>query len=134
MSTFQGSKAWARKTASRYGWTGKSDKKLDDDDEEDNKNWPTLPPSVPPSGEIGVRGVTSRGKVVLAPPPDPDDLAVRKWLRTKLPTLRSRDVEAYCTRLAEDGFDSVFMLQNLEEGDLDFMKKGHRRALMKEIS
>ena len=58
-----------------------------------------------------MRGVISRG-----------GLAVRKWLRTKLPMLRLRNVEAYCERLAEDGFNSVFVLQNLEEGDLDFMK------------
>jgi len=42
------------------------------------------------------------------------------------------DVEAYSARLVDDGFDSLQMLmEQLEEDDLDFMKKAHKRALVR---
>lgn len=59
---------------------------------------------------------------------------VKQWLLSHLPTLKKRDVDNYCHRLDEDGFDSVLIIEEvLEEGDLSFMKKAHRRVLTKRL-
>ncbi|KAL7549262.1 hypothetical protein ACHAWF_012539 [Thalassiosira exigua] len=59
---------------------------------------------------------------------------VERWLLSHLPTLQERDVETYCRCLVEDGFDSITMLEVLEEADLHFMRKAHRRYLTKRLS
>jgi len=56
---------------------------------------------------------------------------VEQWLLSHLPTLQKQDVEKYRDCFVEDGFDSTVMLQVVEEGDLSFMKKAHRRFLSK---
>ncbi len=56
---------------------------------------------------------------------------VDEWLLSRLPGLKADDVSFYSKRLIQDGFDSVNTLGIVEEEDLDFMKKGHRRLLMK---
>ena len=59
---------------------------------------------------------------------------VQAWLITSMPYLHTDDIRSYTRRLVDDGFDSLPMLtEQLEEGDLDFMKKGHKRALLKVI-
>mmetsp|Transcript_13788 Transcript_13788/g.29606 ORF Transcript_13788/g.29606 Transcript_13788/m.29606 type:complete len:775 (+) Transcript_13788:232-2556(+) len=59
---------------------------------------------------------------------------VKQWLLSHLPTLKKRDVDKYCHRFDEDGFDSVLIIEEvLEEGDLSFMKKAHRRVLTKRL-
>lgn len=57
---------------------------------------------------------------------------VQKWLSTAIPHLHADDTALYASQLVEDGFDSLGMLQNeILEEDLTFMKKAHRRALMR---
>lgn len=59
---------------------------------------------------------------------------VSKWLMLNLPHLHADDVEEYTRCLIDDGFDSEeFILEELREDDLNFMKKAHRRALMRQI-
>jgi len=58
---------------------------------------------------------------------------VEHWLLSRLPKLQRLDVEKYCDILASDGFDSLDMLDGVEEEDLKFMKKAHRRTLMKRL-
>jgi beta-glucosidase/6-phospho-beta-glucosidase/beta-galactosidase len=57
---------------------------------------------------------------------------VEKWLTEALPQLHADDIAAYSSLLVEDGFDSVEVLETeLLAEDLDFMKKAHRRALIR---
>jgi hypothetical protein len=57
---------------------------------------------------------------------------VEKWLREALPQLHVDDIAAYSSLLVADGFDSVEVLETeLLAEDLDFMKKAHRRALIR---
>lgn len=58
---------------------------------------------------------------------------VMHWLLTRLPQLQEDDAIAYFNCLLEDGFDSVAMLSEIGEEDLEFMKRGHRRALLRNI-
>jgi hypothetical protein len=59
---------------------------------------------------------------------------VKQWLKSHLPNLQSEDALKYSICLAEDGFDSIDTLNVLEQGDLGFMKSGHRRLLMKKFA
>ena len=57
---------------------------------------------------------------------------VQNWLKEALPHLHDDDLTRYTSRLVEDGFDSVELLEtDLVEEDMDFMKKAHRRALIR---
>jgi hypothetical protein len=57
---------------------------------------------------------------------------VEKWLQKALPQLHEDDVSMYSTQLITDGFDSYAMLENeLIMEDVEFMKKAHRRALVR---
>jgi hypothetical protein len=57
---------------------------------------------------------------------------VMDWLTSQLPHLCSEDATKYCQCLIDDGFDSVeFIEEELLEEDLDFMKRAHRRVLMR---
>jgi hypothetical protein len=58
---------------------------------------------------------------------------VQQWLVSRLPSLQKQDIDTYSERLVEDGFDSIAMMDHLEEEDLGFMKKAHKRALMKSL-
>lgn len=59
---------------------------------------------------------------------------VQSFLITSLPCIYMDDVRDYTKRLVDDGFDSLQMLtEQLEEDDLDFMKKAHKRALLQVI-
>mmetsp|Transcript_8999 Transcript_8999/g.15659 ORF Transcript_8999/g.15659 Transcript_8999/m.15659 type:complete len:322 (-) Transcript_8999:50-1015(-) len=58
---------------------------------------------------------------------------VKQWLLSHLPTLQKQDLEKYRDCLMEDGFDSNVMLEVVEERDLNFMKKAHRRFLLKQL-
>mmetsp|Transcript_15430 Transcript_15430/g.32770 ORF Transcript_15430/g.32770 Transcript_15430/m.32770 type:complete len:189 (+) Transcript_15430:1514-2080(+) len=59
---------------------------------------------------------------------------VSKWLVLNLPHLHADDVEEYTRCLIDDGFDAEeFIVEELREDDLNFMKKAHRRALMRQI-
>lgn len=61
---------------------------------------------------------------------------VTSWLLEQVPHLHNDDVENYTTNLIQDGFDSLYMLENeLLESDLQhFMKKAHQRVLIKKIN
>ena len=60
---------------------------------------------------------------------------VMYWLLTHLPNLQEEDAISYFHQLLEDGFDNIDMLQEqLVEDDLLFMKKAHRRALLRSVS
>ena len=48
--------------------------------------------------------------------------------------MQEEDAISYFHHLLEDGFDTVDILKELLEEDLYFMKKGHRRAMMRSIS
>jgi hypothetical protein len=62
-------------------------------------------------------------------------LVVETWLLTALPELHADDLSAYSHRLMEDGFDSLTLLQmDLVQADLEFMKKAHRRAIVRAYS
>jgi hypothetical protein len=59
-------------------------------------------------------------------------LVVETWLLTALPELHPDDLSTYSHRLMEDGFDSLTLLQmDLVQEDLDFMKKAHKRAIVR---
>ena len=59
---------------------------------------------------------------------------VEQWLLSYLPSLQEYDVANYVANLLEDGFDSMEMMEELMEDDLQFMKKAHRRALLRKLS
>jgi len=57
---------------------------------------------------------------------------VMYWLLSHLPNLQEEDAISYFHHLIDDGFDSIDLLkEQLVEDDLMFMKKAHRRALLK---
>jgi hypothetical protein len=60
------------------------------------------------------------------------DERVMHWLLTHLPTIQEEDAVHYFNCLLEDGYDSIDLGEILEE-DLHFMKKGHRRALLRSL-
>ena len=71
---------------------------------------------------------------------NPASQLVKSWLMTHLPTLSSSDLQLYSTCLLNDGHCTTDQLNKLNSGgqsgrveDLYFMKKGHRRLLMKKI-
>ena len=59
---------------------------------------------------------------------------VEQWLLSHLPRLQKADATNYCWSLIDEGFDSAEMLKEVESDDLFFMKKAHRRALVKTLS
>lgn len=59
---------------------------------------------------------------------------VEQWLLFYLPRLQKADVSNYCWSFIDEGFDSAEMLEELEFDDLHFMKKAHRRALIRKLS
>jgi hypothetical protein len=59
-------------------------------------------------------------------------IVVKAWLLTPLPELHPDDLATYTLRLLEDGFDSLYLLNTeLMYEDLDFMKKAHKRAIVR---
>eukprot|EP00804_Cyclotella_cryptica_P029524 CCRYP_011307-RA/>CCRYP_011307-RA protein AED:0.07 eAED:0.07 QI:87/0.5/0.66/1/0.5/0.33/3/952/2100 len=58
---------------------------------------------------------------------------VGRWILSYLPRLQKQDLQFYATCLIADGFDSYDMLKELDVDDLDFMKKGHRRVLVRKL-
>jgi hypothetical protein len=58
---------------------------------------------------------------------------VEQWLLSHLPTLSRGDALNYCKCLIDDGFDSLDMLNELEEEDISFMKKAHRRVMSRKL-
>jgi hypothetical protein len=59
---------------------------------------------------------------------------VFNWLTSHLPYLRREDAMRYCECLVNDGFDSVaFIEEELVEDDLDFMKRAHRRVIIRHL-
>ena len=59
---------------------------------------------------------------------------VRDWILSHLPRLTEEDVAKYCTCLVQDGFDSTDVLTAVNEEDLHFMKKAHKRVLIQRIN
>jgi len=75
-------------------------------------------------------------------PPIPltnEEQLIQSWLQTHIPTLPTQDIQSYTLYLYNDGFRTVEQLNAINSGqsgrveDLYFMKKGHRRVLMKKI-
>ena len=75
-------------------------------------------------------------------PPIPltnEEQLIQSWLQTHIPTLPLTDIQSYTSYLYNDGFRTVEQLNAINSGksgrveDLYFMKKGHRRVLMKKI-
>ena len=65
--------------------------------------------------------------------PSYDDIMY--WILTHLPNLQEDDAIAYFHHLLEDGFDDIDILkEQLREEDLLFMKKAHRRALLRSVN
>ena len=63
-----------------------------------------------------------------------DDDGSSSSLETYDEFLDRLNLSTYKTKLVDEGFDTVKALATLEEDDLvDFMKKGHRRVLLKEL-
>jgi len=58
---------------------------------------------------------------------------VEGWLLSHIPILQMQDVQKYCECFIREGFESIAWMEHLEEGDLAFMKKAHRRALVKKL-
>eukprot|EP00980_Cylindrotheca_fusiformis_P031738 scaffold26888_cov137-Cylindrotheca_fusiformis.AAC.4 len=57
---------------------------------------------------------------------------VEEWLMEALPQLHTDDLKTYASVLVEDGFDSKELLETeLLAEDLVFMKKAHRRLLIR---
>ena len=56
----------------------------------------------------------------------------KAWLSAALPDLHPVDLDAYSKTLIQDGFDSTALLKNdMVQDDLAFMKKAHKRALVR---
>ena len=58
---------------------------------------------------------------------------VMYWLLTHLPNLQEEDAIAYFNQLLDEGFDSSDVLNEIVDEDLHFMKKGHRKGLMRSL-
>ena len=58
---------------------------------------------------------------------------VMYWLLTHLPNLQEEDAIAYFNQLLDEGFDSSDVLNEIVDDDLHFMKKGHRKGLMRSL-
>jgi len=48
--------------------------------------------------------------------------------------LKRLGLEPYRKKLADEGFDTIASLLTLESADIEYMKKGHSRALLREIA
>jgi len=59
---------------------------------------------------------------------------VEQWLLNNVPCLQKQDVDKYCECFVAEGFDSAKMLEVVEEEDLHFMKKSHKRTLLKMLT
>eukprot|EP00569_Conticribra_weissflogii_P004684 CAMPEP_0171339146 /NCGR_PEP_ID=MMETSP0878-20121228/7764_1 /TAXON_ID=67004 /ORGANISM="Thalassiosira weissflogii, Strain CCMP1336" /LENGTH=845 /DNA_ID=CAMNT_0011841015 /DNA_START=679 /DNA_END=3216 /DNA_ORIENTATION=- len=58
---------------------------------------------------------------------------VEGLLLTWLHGVDKSDIVLYSKCLIEDGFDTIDAIRTVEEDDLNFMKKGHKRVLLKKI-
>ena len=64
---------------------------------------------------------------------------IRSWLSSKLPSLPPSELEVYANSLLNDGYSTSEQLADLNSGssgrveDLYFMRKDHRRLLMREL-
>ena len=54
---------------------------------------------------------------------------IHMWLGAALPDLSVKDKTAYASKLLDDGFDTLELLSSVHPSDLEFMKKGHKRAI-----
>ncbi|KAL9190003.1 hypothetical protein ACHAXT_009678 [Thalassiosira profunda] len=74
-----------------------------------------------------------------SPPSSPELQSIQAWLATHLPALPPSDLQRYAAQLLTDGFTSPAQLNEINTGrsgrmeDLYFMKKGHRRVLLKKL-
>mmetsp|Transcript_30970 Transcript_30970/g.47242 ORF Transcript_30970/g.47242 Transcript_30970/m.47242 type:complete len:179 (+) Transcript_30970:41-577(+) len=64
--------------------------------------------------------------------PSNETAIMNDWILKAVPFLNTKDVRLYAQHLIKDGFDSVEIVeQELAPDDLDFMKKAHKRALVR---
>jgi hypothetical protein len=74
-----------------------------------------------PTAEDGLRRTDDNSQATII---------VSQWLLEAIPDLNISDTNRYTQQLIDDGFDSVTLLRNqLQIEDLEFMKKGHKRAV-----
>jgi len=65
----------------------------------------------------------------------PQRAAIQQWLRDKIKGIAPTSVELYSRELMETGFDSATILDTaLKRRNIQFMKRGHKRALTKLLS
>lgn len=76
----------------------------------------------------------NRPEAKSVPKAHPNRSEVYSWLNSHLPHLHAEDADIYCDSLIREGFDSIaFIEEELEENDLAFMKKAHKRVLMRQL-
>ena len=99
------------------------------------------PPSAPPASESGQSMETDNNRKEEVADANDQYLSagdsrdlVEKWIVKFLPPLQKADAENYCNILIENGFDSSEALGSVEEEDLQFMKNGHKKALVRNLS
>ncbi|KAL3816442.1 hypothetical protein ACHAXA_000092 [Cyclostephanos tholiformis] len=83
-------------------------------------------PSYPSSGKGGTQAHASLTN-------DKRFEEVEQWLMSYLPQLIKEDAVNYCNTLIDDGFDSLDMLAELMEDDIHFMKKAHKRVMLRRL-
>ncbi|KAL7447741.1 hypothetical protein ACHAWC_000069, partial [Mediolabrus comicus] len=77
----------------------------------------------------------STGSALASSSQTTENTEVKEWLLSHLPHLHNEDASTYTTKLHELGFDSVaFIEEELLDEDLQFMKKAHRRVVMRRLS
>lgn len=75
---------------------------------------------------------SSTGSALTSSSQTTENTEVKEWLLSQLPHLQNEDALTYTTKLHELGFDSVaFIEEELLDEDLQFMKKAHRRVIMR---
>eukprot|EP00588_Corethron_pennatum_P025281 CAMPEP_0194317290 /NCGR_PEP_ID=MMETSP0171-20130528/14016_1 /TAXON_ID=218684 /ORGANISM="Corethron pennatum, Strain L29A3" /LENGTH=263 /DNA_ID=CAMNT_0039073811 /DNA_START=33 /DNA_END=824 /DNA_ORIENTATION=- len=59
---------------------------------------------------------------------------IKDWLLGEIKHLKEEDVSKYRDCLVEKVFDCTELMEDLEEGDLDFMKVAHKRKLSRKLT
>ena len=87
-----------------------------------------------PSSDALPNPGTEAGNESLYLPSDKSNAEVQVWLTRFLPRLPEVDAATYHQRLINDGFDCIESLQFITKDGLHFMKVGHRRRLLANLS
>jgi hypothetical protein len=80
---------------------------------------------------------TSHQRAVFKGRPRPEsewterEQAIKQWILKAIRDIHPSDLRSYTTELLDNGFDTVDMLSAVEDEDLVFMKKGHRKIILR---